>query len=56
MVFSKGDNLSIQDKALLENYYAIQVKNKANIEYLAMMTDIDIFDDTQNENEGDINE
>lgn len=34
--------MSLRDKALLENSVADAEKNKANIDYIAMMSDIEI--------------
>lgn len=44
--------MSLKQRAELERLAAMEYQNQANIEYLAMMSDVDLDD----ENEGEYNE
>ena len=45
MALIKRNKMDLHDKALLENTEANVEKNAAMIEYIAMMADIDIWED-----------
>lgn len=45
MVNIQRSGISIRERAQLENMRAQEARNAANIEYLSMMTGVDLFED-----------